>query len=39
MYGNNKPYRLTGVNFNINPESEFPDKSIKNYIEYFRVKY
>lgn len=36
MYGNNRPYRLTGVNFNLSPESPFPDPNLKNYIEYFK---
>lgn len=32
-------YRIEGVDLNLSPDSEFPDKKFKSYKEYFLKRY
>jgi len=38
-YGNNRVYRIDDIDFMMTPMSPFPDKTYKNYEEYFMDKY
>lgn len=38
-YANNRVYRIDDIDFMLNPMSPFPDKTYKNYEDYFMQKY